>query len=282
MKKMKMEIIQFLDATLRDNIEIVKLFIDYANQHDIILELNEKNNIGYYPLLWVTIKNDIEMIKLLIEYANKYNIILQLNKKNQNGSFPLSEAIDNDNIEIIKLLIEYANQHNITLELNEYDFVFYSNINEEIIKLLFKYEKEHLINIKYKMNGRFLSIKDDQEYENKINIFNNSNIQSPIIPEEKELFINNIISKIENDYCYKICNENYFEWKIYNWNKVKNNSLIYSNHYKLGKYLWKIELCKYENHVSLYLNCINGFGNIYTNFVFSMNNYYKYSINKSK
>eukprot|EP00833_Pecoramyces_ruminatium_P015611 jgi/Orpsp1_1/1189643/evm.model.d7180000073421.1 len=99
------------------------------------------------------------MIKLLIEYANKYNIILQLNKKNQNGSFPLSEAIDNDNIEIIKLLIEYANQHNITLELNEYDFVFYSNINEEIIKLLFKYEKEHLLNIKYKMNGRFLSIK---------------------------------------------------------------------------------------------------------------------------
>jgi len=81
--------------------------------------LNEKNKDGNYPLLKAIFENNIEIVQLLIEYANQHQIILELNEKNKDGDYPLSEAIFKDNIKIVKLLIEYANQHQIILELNE-------------------------------------------------------------------------------------------------------------------------------------------------------------------
>jgi len=50
-----------------NNVEIFKLLIEYANQHLIVLELNEKNEDGQYPLLWATFNNNIEIVKLLIK-----------------------------------------------------------------------------------------------------------------------------------------------------------------------------------------------------------------------
>jgi ankyrin repeat protein len=50
---------------------MVQLLIDYANKNKIILNLNEKNENGWYPLLRATDKNNIEMVQLLIDYANK-------------------------------------------------------------------------------------------------------------------------------------------------------------------------------------------------------------------
>jgi len=41
-----------------------KVLIEYANQHQIILELNEKGKNGYYPLLESIYKNNIEMVNL--------------------------------------------------------------------------------------------------------------------------------------------------------------------------------------------------------------------------
>jgi len=43
--------------------------------------LNEKDKDGFYPLLKATTKNNIELIKLLMDYANKNKIILKLNEK---------------------------------------------------------------------------------------------------------------------------------------------------------------------------------------------------------
>jgi len=43
----------------------------------------------------------------------KNNIILQLNEKDKYGSYPLLKAIGNDNIEIVQQLINYANNNDI-------------------------------------------------------------------------------------------------------------------------------------------------------------------------
>ena len=123
-------------AISNKNVEIVKLLIEYANQHQIILELNEKNKFGDYPLLWAIF--NVEIIKLLIEYANQYQIIMELNEKNNKGGYPLLFSVSINNIEIVKLLIDYANQYRIILEYSKKDI----GKNIEIQKLLQNYEKE--------------------------------------------------------------------------------------------------------------------------------------------
>ena len=110
-----------LRAISKNNIDIVQLLIEYALQHQIILELNEKNFFRDYPLFCAISNNNIEIFQLLMEYANQYKIILKLNERNNNGEYPLYWAILNNNIEIVQFLIEYANQHQIILEYNKND-----------------------------------------------------------------------------------------------------------------------------------------------------------------
>jgi len=45
------------------------------------LELNEKVGYGYYPLLEAIYKNNIKIVQLLIEYALQHQIILEYDKK---------------------------------------------------------------------------------------------------------------------------------------------------------------------------------------------------------
>jgi len=52
--------------------------IKYANGHNIILKLNEKYNFGDYPFLLTCTKNNLEIEKLLINYANEKNIKLNI------------------------------------------------------------------------------------------------------------------------------------------------------------------------------------------------------------
>ncbi len=68
---------------------MAKLIIDYANKHNITLNINDKEKEGYYPLLIATSKDNIEMVQLIIDYANKNNIILDINDKNNFGDNPL-------------------------------------------------------------------------------------------------------------------------------------------------------------------------------------------------
>jgi len=51
--------------------------------------LNYENINGVYPLLETIIKNNSEMVKLLMEYANKNRTILKLNEKDNDGNYPL-------------------------------------------------------------------------------------------------------------------------------------------------------------------------------------------------
>ena len=68
-------------------------------QHHIILELNEKDEYGYYPLLLAISKNNIEIVKLLLEYALQHHIILEYKKKDIE-----------DKLEIKKLLRNYEKE----------------------------------------------------------------------------------------------------------------------------------------------------------------------------
>eukprot|EP00833_Pecoramyces_ruminatium_P008837 jgi/Orpsp1_1/1182869/evm.model.c7180000082990.1 len=61
-----------------EDTEKVKLILKNKN----VLNLNNiKDEKGNYPLLLAIYKNNIEIVKLLIEYANQHQIILKLNEK---------------------------------------------------------------------------------------------------------------------------------------------------------------------------------------------------------
>jgi len=90
---------------MNNNLEMFELLINYANEKNIILELNEKDNKSKYPFL-IAFNNNIEMTQLLIDYANKKNIALELTDYNNDyGFYSLLFAIEKDNIEVVKFLM---------------------------------------------------------------------------------------------------------------------------------------------------------------------------------
>jgi len=94
MKKMLLDIILCTGVFLKKNIEMTKLFIDYATRNNIILNINEPiNENGNYPLLQSININNIEMTKLLLDYVTKNNIILKINEKDNNDNYSLLQCI---------------------------------------------------------------------------------------------------------------------------------------------------------------------------------------------
>jgi len=60
----------------------MKILIDYADDHNIMINVNEKNDELETPIL-IAFKNcSIEKFELLIDYFNKNGIILNINDKN--------------------------------------------------------------------------------------------------------------------------------------------------------------------------------------------------------
>jgi len=158
-----------INATYNDNIEIIKLLIEYANENNIILEINEKNKNERYPFIYAASNNNIEMVQLLIEYANKNDIVLKINEKSKDGDNPIFWAIDNNNIEMFKLLIEYSVKKKIKIIINEEDieeiisknltFVKLKNISEisfELIKLIYLYKNKNVIEVVFSENSYIL------------------------------------------------------------------------------------------------------------------------------
>eukprot|EP00833_Pecoramyces_ruminatium_P017927 jgi/Orpsp1_1/1191959/evm.model.d7180000089625.1 len=168
---------------------MAKLLIDYADENDIVLNINKQSKKKNYPLDWAVHHNNIEMVKLLMKYADDNNILLDINQKSENGIYPLITAIGkNKNIEMVKLLMKYVNRKNNLLDINQkfddgsYTFLFTisidDNVKDDTIKLLLDYEKEYLINIEYKNDGKFITIKELSGYESLENI----NINHPLFP----------------------------------------------------------------------------------------------------
>ena len=72
----------------------------------MILEGSEEEK-----LLEAIDNKNIKKVKSILKRSTKNKKILELNEKNKDGEYPLERAISYNNIEIVKLLIEYVNQH---------------------------------------------------------------------------------------------------------------------------------------------------------------------------
>eukprot|EP00833_Pecoramyces_ruminatium_P010883 jgi/Orpsp1_1/1184915/evm.model.c7180000091520.1 len=75
---------------------------------------------------------------------------------------------------------------------------------------------------------------------------------------EIEQYIDKLKNLIKDDNCYKIKEENYFEWEIKDWNGLNKNWLNCSPRFKIGGYKWFISVHPDNNgYVSLELCNIN-------------------------
>jgi len=104
---------------------MVQLLMEYAKKNDIILELNEKNMFGRYPVLLATYFNNLEIVQLLFEYANEHDIQLVFD--------------END----ITKLIEYTLTHFVHKEYVEGPKNI-SKINSKILELWRNYGKNEV------------------------------------------------------------------------------------------------------------------------------------------
>jgi len=141
------------------NINMMYLLIQYAKINNIIIELNERDEDGNFPLLCAIYKERKDIVKLLINYAEENNILLEMNAKNNNGDYPLLCA--SFNIDITQLLIKYAGTNNIILEMNaknnkgDYPLLCATKLfksSYKMVKLLIDYAKEN--NIVMEINGK--------------------------------------------------------------------------------------------------------------------------------
>ena len=98
-----------------NNIEMVKLLIDYANKNNIILEFNEKNKKWYYPLLLSCRENNIEILYYFrIEWKRSVWVlssfmIFRIEWKSSVWILSSFMII----LKLVQLLIDYANKNNI-------------------------------------------------------------------------------------------------------------------------------------------------------------------------
>jgi len=103
----------------KDDMEMVKLIMEYATINNISLNINDHNRKKESSFLWSYINENIDMAKLLIDYANNNNITLEIDKQNVWGNYPLLFACSKNNMKMIQLLIDYAEQNKIVMNLNE-------------------------------------------------------------------------------------------------------------------------------------------------------------------
>ncbi|OUM68004.1 hypothetical protein PIROE2DRAFT_58395 [Piromyces sp. E2] len=94
--------------------------MEYADDKHIILNINDRNKYGNYPLLWAIIKNNTELVQLIIDYAIRHNIILILNDKDIQ-----------DKISIFRFMYDNDEDNNI-----DYNSIFRMNIVRRILSIL--------------------------------------------------------------------------------------------------------------------------------------------------
>jgi len=102
---------------LCDDYYIMSYIFIYSGKTNRILNLNDKNRNGDYPLLCACRNRRTNMVKMLIKYAEEHNIILNINDKNNNGQSPLSISVHSNSVEIVKTITDYAKKHNIILDI---------------------------------------------------------------------------------------------------------------------------------------------------------------------
>jgi len=149
----------FYCAVINDNIDMIQLIINYANQHKIQLNIKDKGRNGWYPFLIAVYKNNIAMARIIIDYANQHNIELNINDKDLNGWNPLLYASNYNNTKMVELILNYAIQNNIVLDLNDkhihgwYPLLFAVNYNNIVmVNIILEYANK--FNIELNINEK--------------------------------------------------------------------------------------------------------------------------------
>jgi len=175
----------FLHTVMNHNsFDLIRKIVSYSKKNSIVLNLNEQNNKGFYPLL---VKQDVlyyfEYLELLIGYARDNKIVLEMNRKDKTGDnalfnliryayeykclfFP-KDAFNKDELyAAVNLLMNYAKETNYILDLNEKDsegnslllyIICKTNyihwcVKRELVQLIIDYASEH--NIILELGGK--------------------------------------------------------------------------------------------------------------------------------
>ena len=139
---LKLKPIYVLEAFKLNNVKLVKLLMDYANENNFTLDINFKNTNEEFPLLFVAKNKNIEMLTLLFDYASENNIILNINEKYKYKT-PFYFIIEEYNSEMILVFIEYAKEKNIILEKGDCGLLLKNtNGNNIIVSSLVNYSIE--------------------------------------------------------------------------------------------------------------------------------------------
>ena len=147
----------FLHHIIYSSSDLYKKIISYSKENNIILNINEQNNEGFYPLLYFCAID--EYFELLINYARDNKIVLEMNSQDKNGNNSYFHIIKNGFknklkftliYKITKLLFDYAKETNYILDLNKKDnegnsLLLYVILNTDCIYRDFKIKLVQLI-----------------------------------------------------------------------------------------------------------------------------------------
>ncbi|OUM58584.1 hypothetical protein PIROE2DRAFT_64312 [Piromyces sp. E2] len=144
----------FIDIIKKEDIAKLMLFFEYVSMNDIKININEiDSNEPCYLLVMIFSNNNSEIVHLLIDYSDENDITLEVNEKDNMGNYPLLSIIKNKNLEMLEVLGKYAKAKNIILQLDENDLENSSEISDDMIERFIEIEKENKMKIIYKNNS---------------------------------------------------------------------------------------------------------------------------------
>jgi len=88
-------------AINKNKIDSIKYILKYRSK--IIIDTRESNNCT--PLETSINQNNDSIVQLLLNYANKHNINIDINKKNYLGNYPLIDAINKKNYSMVFAIV---------------------------------------------------------------------------------------------------------------------------------------------------------------------------------
>ncbi|ORX70412.1 hypothetical protein BCR32DRAFT_250178 [Anaeromyces robustus] len=129
--------------SVNGNIKNIKIFIEYADKNNIIVDLNTNIKGKYTPFYTSLMRNDKknnEIIKFLVDYSERKNFLLDLNyTKDDDNNKIITYIVRRKNVELFILIINYAIKHNIIIRIFRYD-MYCIKENFEILKIYNEYK----------------------------------------------------------------------------------------------------------------------------------------------
>ena len=90
-----------------------------TDNNNIILKLNEKDRFGRCPLIWAIINDNVEVVKLLIKYALQHQITLIYNKSEIDSNYG-KILLQNYEQEKLLKVNKWMNKYKIKCKINKF------------------------------------------------------------------------------------------------------------------------------------------------------------------